>query len=65
MKGTNKMDFDREIIIFAIAVVVFFICPIGLVVAAVIEDKRSRSNGQMVHRDQWSIGPLTNDQPRQ
>ena len=59
------IDLDRDLTIFAIAVFVFFICPIGLVVAAVIEDKRSRSrsSGPSV---QWSDGPMvhpmTNDQ---
>ena len=63
------IDLDRDLTIFAIAVFVFFICPIGLVVAAVIEDKRSRyrsrsrSIGPSV---QWSDGPMvhpmTNDQ---
>jgi hypothetical protein len=35
------IDFDRDLTIFAISVFVFFICPIVLVLSAIIVDHRS------------------------
>jgi len=54
------MSIDNEMTIFFIAMFVFFICPIGIIVWAMIVDHRAQSNRPSVHHDQWSIGPLTN-----
>ena len=35
------IDFDRDLTIFAIAVFVFFVCPIVLVLSAIIVDQWS------------------------
>jgi hypothetical protein len=51
------MTIDQEMTIFYIAMFLFFVCPVGLILSAVIIDHRARSNGPtIVH---W-----TNDQPR-
>ena len=43
------IDLDRDLTIFAISVFVFFICPVALVLTAIVAD-------------QWSNGP-SSDQP--
>jgi hypothetical protein len=47
------MTIDQEMTIFYIAMFLFFVCPVGLILSAVIIDHRARSTDQ-----------LTNDQPR-
>ena len=39
------IDLDRELTIFVIAVFVFFICPVGLVLGAIIVDQWSSDQG--------------------
>jgi hypothetical protein len=39
------IDLDRELTIFVIAVFVFFICPVGLVLGAIIVDQWSGDQG--------------------
>jgi len=43
-----------EMTIFYIAVFVFFICPVVLVLCAVISDQMTRSNPPAPVDDQWS-----------
>ena len=38
------IDLDRDLTIFAIAVFVFFVCPIGLVLSAIVIDHRSNDH---------------------
>ena len=45
---------DKDITIFIIAVFMFFICPIAIMVTALIADSRARRH------DQLSTGPMTN-----
>ena len=54
------MTIDHEMTILTIAILVFFVGPIGIVLSALIADHRARSNGPSIV--QW-----TNDQskPRQ
>jgi len=46
-----------EMTIFYIAVFVFFICPVVLVLWALVLDQMTRANQPAPERDQWS-GPI-------
>jgi hypothetical protein len=39
------IDLDRDLAIFAIAVFVFFICPVALVLTAIVADQWSTDQG--------------------
>lgn len=43
-----------EMTIFYIAAFVFFICPLGLVLWALVLDQMTRANQPAPERDQWS-----------
>jgi hypothetical protein len=47
----------NEMTIFYIAVFVFFICPVVLVLCAVVSDQMTKANPPAPERDRWS-GPI-------
>jgi hypothetical protein len=54
-----------EMLIFYIAVVVFFICPVVIVLWALIADHMTKRNLPAPEGDQWSgcvVRSMTNDQ---
>jgi len=56
-----------EMTIFYISVFVFFICPVVIVLCAVVSDQMTKANPPAPERDQWScpvVRPVTNPMVR-